>query len=107
VHASRLQWCGPNGEALGLTGPSTTDEVLCDSAGNELAASYLDVEMPRITRRSGYVRHAYFFAAPPEEGVLEVPLRAKVQADELPEDVDEEVLDWIISIAPERAATPR
>ena len=92
-------WCGPNGEELERR-PSLaeTSERLRDSSGTEHEAKYLTKTLPRIGTKPGHVLYFMGFTDVPAEGRKEIPMRLKVQADEIPDDVEEYVEDVIIGI---------
>jgi len=92
-------WCGPNGEELESRATlAETPERISDSNGTEHEANYLTKTLPRIGTKPGHVLYFMSFAEVPAEGRKEIPMRLKVQADEIPDDIEEYVKDAIIGI---------
>lgn len=63
--------------------------MLTDAGGREHKAQFLSVELPRVSRRTHYVKFLMFSIDVPHRGEMSVPMRATAQADELPDDIDE------------------
>lgn len=93
-------WCGPNGEELkpGRDSLAGTSERLEGFDGTEQEAKYLTTTLPRIGTKPGHVLNVMSFADIPSEGRLEIAVRVKVQADEIPDDVEEYVKDAIVGV---------
>jgi hypothetical protein len=95
-----LRWCGPRGEQLADATPAAeTPEELADADGRTWSGEYLKLTFPSVTRRAAYSRFAALSVEVPREGVRSVPLKVTAQADELPDDVDEEVECLMIRVA--------
>lgn len=85
-----LTWSGPLGQDLAeRSTPAPTDERLSDPTGVSMDAVYLALELPRVARRPHYVKFARLQFDVAIGGERWVPVRFTVQADELPDDVDE------------------
>ena len=95
-----LGWCGPNGQEIERARSSIaqTSETLEAPDGSEVEASYLVKTVDRVGTKPGHVFNFMCFVDVPETGRLEIPLRLKVQADEIPNDVDEYVEDVVIGV---------
>ncbi len=98
------RWSGPGGEEMPegeMTAP--TDELLPDAHGGETVASkFLSMTLDHVGLRPHYEKFVQFpVDLPPRESGLKqttVPVRVKVQADELPADVDEHVVDCTVHV---------
>jgi hypothetical protein len=66
--------------------------------GSEVEASYLTKTVDRVGTKPGHVLNLMCFADVPQTGRREIPFRVKAQADEIPNDIDEYVIDRIIGI---------
>lgn len=96
-----FRWCGPHGEEtnhpeLGRPNPGADECLELDD--QDVAAQFLMVVVPRITRRGGFVQHFCFSLDLPDDGSLtKIPVCATVQADEMPDDVVEYRDDFEVS----------
>ena len=88
--AHDLRWCGQQGEDLS-DAPKAGNTLEDFGDGHEVAAYWLAWDVPRVARRPYYVKHFAFWVDVPRAGEVIVPVRMKAQADELPDDIDEEV----------------
>jgi hypothetical protein len=106
VVASRgmgLRWSDPRGSELpDATAAAETPEQLTDAEGKVRPAEYLAVTLPKVTLRSWYAKFATLYFDVPAEGEMSVPLRVTAQADELPDDIDEEVEHIMLRVARSR-----
>jgi hypothetical protein len=98
-----LRWCGPGGEELAdVRPPAQTSEALTYPDGRVVESDCLYATLPEVGLRTPEVRFLSFsvnFPEPVEAGAeVVVPIRAKASADELPEDVEEVVLDHLACI---------
>jgi hypothetical protein len=98
------RWSGPGGEEI-PDGKQTapTPELLQDADGEErIASKHLGTTWRRIGMRSHYEKYVTLpVQLPPRETGLQqgtVPVRIKVQADELPDDIDEYVIDYTVRV---------
>jgi len=98
------RWSGPGGEetpAGQMAAP--TDELLPDAHGRETVSSkFLSMTLGHVGLRPHYEKFLQFpVDLPPRESGLKqttVPVRVKVQADELPDDVDEHAVDYTVHV---------
>jgi hypothetical protein len=74
--------------------PSSSDEVLRDAQGAASGARYLSWREPRIGLKPHYAYYVYVVLG----RALSCPIRVKVQADELPDDKDEVVEDFMVTV---------
>jgi hypothetical protein len=93
-------WCGPNGQETERFGSSIaqTGETLEAADGTEVEANYLMKVVDRVGTKPGHVFNFMCFVDVPDVGRREIPFRLKVQADEIPSDIDEYVIDRIVGI---------
>lgn len=98
-----VQWSGAQGEPVGPRQypADTPDEVLRAPDGREYRETqYLSKTWERIGRRPHYVK---FVTVPvggvPDTGEAIAPLRVRVEADELPDDEPEYVIDHAVRVA--------
>lgn len=99
---SDLRWSGPQGEEV--SGVSrmilTTPEILTDADGSDYEAQYLFHELPRVTRRTARLLHLTFYVEIPSKGERSVPIRVRVESDDLPDDDPEVVRELMIRVRP-------
>jgi hypothetical protein len=103
-HLEYARWAGPGGEEVPegkRTAP--TSERLPDEQGQETVPSkFLSATWSRIRLRPHYEKFVTFpVHLPPRESGLQqatVPVRVKVQADELPDDMEECVVDYTVRV---------
>jgi hypothetical protein len=95
-----IGWCGPNGQEIEPARASVaqTSEMLKAADGSEVEASYLTKTVERVGTKPGHVLNFMCFVDVPQEGRREIPFRLKVQADEIPSDVDEYVLGLVVGV---------
>jgi hypothetical protein len=106
-HVDRVRWCGPNGEELDLSDMvSETDEVLHSSDGQEFEGQYLARKVDGIGRRPHHVVFFQFYVNVPDDGMVLVPIRVRVQAEELPEDIEEYVVDYEVRVERQHPGIP-
>jgi hypothetical protein len=60
---------------------------------------WISEEIERIALRTPKLRHIAFAVQVPTDGELTVPLRIKAQADDLPDDVEERVKDYTVTVS--------
>ncbi|MEK6276938.1 MAG: hypothetical protein AABM29_02860 [Actinomycetota bacterium] len=103
-HLESVRWCGPNGEdhpdGPGSTAPASGWDVLKDGE-RDYPAKYLSRTIPEVGIKPHYALYFTFHVNVPDpgQGEARVPVRAKVQADEIPEDVDEYVEELVVRVA--------
>jgi hypothetical protein len=97
------RWAGPGGEESPdgkLT--AETPELLPDAKGNEtIPSKFLSSTWPRVGLRPHYEKFAQFpVELPPRDSARQttVPIRVRVQADELPDDIEEYVVDYTVHV---------
>ena len=88
-----VEWCGPNGEpseSKSEIAPAGEGDVVIDREQDKRSdVNYINRTLPRIGTRP---YHAIFFQFRHEvaaEGEVRVPIRVKVQADEIPQEIEE------------------
>lgn len=98
------RWAGPGGEEK-PDGKLTADtpELLPDAHGEEAVLSkYLSTTLEQVARRPHYEKFVQFpVELPPRDSGLKqttVPIRVRVQADELPDEIDEYVVDYTVHV---------
>jgi hypothetical protein len=92
--AEELSWSGPEGEELeGEDVSFPTSERIRASDGMEYAGKYLAMVLPRIGTNPSHVLYFKFKISLPAEIRFTVPLRVRVEADEIPADRDAYVAD--------------
>jgi hypothetical protein len=98
------RWAGPSGEEM-PDGKVTVDtpELLPDAEGNEtIPSKFLASTFDRVGRRPHYEKFVQFpVELPPRDSGLRqttVPGRVRVQADELPDDVGEYVVNYTVHV---------
>jgi hypothetical protein len=103
-HLEQVRWAGPNGQKV--VGPDvlsgttqTDDETLTAPDGTEYPAKYLVRQLPRVGTKPHHLLHFQFYVdlKTAGEGVV-IPVRVKVQADEIPDDVEDYVEDLAVRI---------
>jgi hypothetical protein len=92
-HLEQVRWAGPNGQKIeGSSGTAPTDdEMLTAPDGTEYHAKYLTRLLPRIGTKPHHLLHFQFYVEIKEPGEVVIPVRVKVQADEIPDDVEDYV----------------
>ena len=67
--------------------------------GSPVESQWLTIELPRVGRKPHHAIFVAFSAPSPERGEeTTVQLRIKAQADELPDDIDEYVIEHDVRI---------
>lgn len=66
--------------------------------GDEVAAQYLSMERERTPRRTSFVRRAFLQVPVPDAGESVVPLRVKVESDDLADDEPEVVREMLLRV---------
>lgn len=100
-----VEWCGAQGEPVGdrRYPADTPGEALHKPDGRELTETqYLADTWDRIGLRPHYVKFVKFMVNVPDAGEAAVPLRVRVEADELPDDQPEYVIDHMVRVGPRR-----
>ena len=92
-HLQETRWCGPNGQKVEApTGTTSTNEKLVASDGTEYPAKYLSRMLPRVGTKPHHLLHFQFSIELPRHGdSVVIPVRVKVQADEIPDDIEDYV----------------
>jgi hypothetical protein len=95
---SRLRWSGPRGEARPNVTQETlsTPEALVDADGKLSESEYVSRQLGRVTRRTAHLMHVTFPLPLPAEGESSVPIRVRVESDDLPDDQPEVVIDYMV-----------
>jgi len=94
-----FRWSGPGGHEIPNADPArypTTETFDHPEFGVE--AVYLMRELPRVTRKTPVVGWVRISAQVPMDGETVIPMRLKAAADELPDDEDEAVLDFVVRV---------
>ena len=94
--AADLRRTGPLGSPVGeWREPVNTSELLGTSDGSALPAHWLTMLLPRMGRKGGSVCFATFTIDVPEPnaGPRLVPMRVRVSAEELPDEVEDRVAE--------------
>ena len=87
---SEPRWCDPGGEEVEQRPTlAETSERLEGFDGTEYEARYLSKTLPRVGTKPSHVLYFIGDVQVPTEGRVEIPVRVKVQADEIPDDVEE------------------
>lgn len=99
-HLEHVKWCGPNGERSDETSvlTKTDDEKLTSPDGTEYEAMYLSRMLPRVGTKPHHLLHFRFRIEMQEPGPLVLPIRVKVQADEMPDDIEDYVKDLMVRV---------
>lgn len=86
-----VRWCGPNGEKLEDKSAVTanTAEKLVGPDGTEHQSMYLVRTLSRVGTKPNHVVFFEFYVEMQKSGEVVVPVRAKVQADEIPDDIED------------------
>jgi hypothetical protein len=95
---SGLKWCGPNGEELDVRrdAPLTSEQL--PGAADPNGSRWLTEEIQRVALRTPRLRWVLFGVDLPPDGQIDVPVRAKAQSDDLPDDVHERVKDFVVHL---------
>lgn len=100
AHLENVRWSGPGGQATEepkATAP--TNEKLTGPDGTEYDAKFLSRTLPRVGTKPHHVVYFQFWAETKRPGdSVAVPIRVKVQADEIPDDIEEYVVDHIVRV---------
>lgn len=89
------RWAGPGGQEVEGVNSATAkaDELLTDETGAEQPAMYLSQGIPRISTKPHYLRFVTFpVELPPRDAPIQgrtIPIRVTIQADEIPDEVEE------------------
>lgn len=93
-----LVWAGPDGAADPDKPKAVqTSERLSDAPGLPMTR-WLPYEFDRIAIRTPRMVWARLLAEVPPSGSLDLPVRVRVQSDDLPDDVTERVKDYVVHI---------
>jgi len=96
-----VRWSGPGGQQIEeskVTTP-TDDEKLIGPDGMAYEAKYLSRTLPRVGTKPHHLLHFQFYVATKEPGeVVVVPVRIKVQADEIPDEIEDYVQDLAVRV---------
>lgn len=90
-----LRWCGPNGEQR----PNAPNQLLTTPEplpGTEFRSWYLARELERVTRRTVRLVHFAFLMEVPADGEASVPIRVRIESDDLPDEEPEVVQELIV-----------
>lgn len=97
------RWCGAMGEeSEASSSPTPTSEVLVDQDREYDDCIFLSRIVPRIGTKPHHTLYFQFTMLDvPEQPdrELRVPVRIRVQADELPDDIEEYVQDLVVRVA--------
>jgi hypothetical protein len=97
---SDFKWCGPGGEDVDTRSHvAQTPERLTDGSRDGVPGQYLSMEVARVARRPHHLKFIRF--AVRLEGLnaeVVVPVKFTLQADELPDDVQEEFVTATIRV---------
>lgn len=96
-----VRWCGPHGEELGNGEQDVvfpTAETLTTSDGATYDSQYVVMTLPRIGTKPHHVLYLQFYVDLPARMLRFIPVRATVQADEIPDDVDEYVAELEVQV---------
>jgi hypothetical protein len=91
-------WTGPTGEAVGpdpIVAP-TSEELPGESDGR--GSQWIGEEIERVALRTPHVRWVRLQVSIPPKGGVNVPVRVRVESDDLPDDVEERVKDFIVRV---------
>ena len=95
---SALRWCDEGGADIpDGPAPTTTSEQIGNGA-NTGPAVYLYCNVPTVSVRSPVILFMRFHVGPLREHPIDVPVRIKAQADELPHDIQEVTLDRVVGV---------
>jgi hypothetical protein len=99
-HLESVRWCGPTGQEVDVSSVTTPtdDEKLTAPDGAEYDAKYLSRTLPRVGTKPHHLLHFQFYVHLPEPGEVVVPVRVKVQADEIPDEIEDYVADLDVRI---------
>jgi hypothetical protein len=97
-NTQNIRWSGPRGEPRPTESSEMlwTSETLTNAGGNVLAVEYLSRQLPRITRRTHYLVHVTLSLPIPDRLTRSVPIRVRVESDDLPDDQPEVVVDYML-----------
>jgi hypothetical protein len=100
AHLENVRWAGPGGQATEEPKATTPiDEKLTAPDGTEYDAKFLSCTLPRVGTKPHHVVYFQFYAETRRPGdSAEMPVRVKVQADEIPDDIDEYVVDHVVRV---------
>lgn len=97
-NGTALRWCNADGtEGLDLPAAAITAELVGEGDAAS-PATYLSRRLQSVSRRGADVMFIRMAVSPPTDGHIELPVRAKAQADELPDDIDEVILDRVLRV---------
>jgi hypothetical protein len=88
-------WCDANGNELHDVPHATTSAARLRIGDREIEAKWLSREIHRVSTR---VDQALFFACRLADNINRVPIRIRATADELPDDVEEVVGDFVVKV---------
>lgn len=97
-----VRWSGPEGEQIagGEVSAATEDETLEVQSGATVSCRYLSSKWERIGRRSHYAKHvAIYFRQIPDSGEVWVPLRVATEAEELPDEEPQYVVEHRVRVS--------
>lgn len=93
-----LRWCDEGGADIpDVPAPTTTAEEIGDGASAGPAV-YLYRYVPTVSLRSPVILFMRFHVGPLHEHPIDVPVRVKTQADELPHHIEEVILDRVVRV---------
>jgi hypothetical protein len=95
-----VRWSGPGGQQIDEPKMTTpTDEKLVGPDGMEYEAKYLVRTLPRVGTKPHHLVHFQFYAETrrPGDSVV-IPVRVKVQADEIPDEIEDYVEDLSVRV---------
>lgn len=100
AHLENVRWSGPGGqEAEEPTVTAPTDEKLTGPDGTKYEAKFLSRTLPRIGTKPHHVVYFQFYAETRRPGdSVAIPVRVKVQADEIPDGLDEYVAEHAVRV---------
>jgi hypothetical protein len=98
AHYQGLRWSGPSGEELAppQDAPLTSEQLPGSTDPN--GSRWLSDEIERVALRTPRVRWVLLGVDLPPDGEVDLPVRAKAESDDLPDDVEERVKDFVLHI---------
>lgn len=100
AHTQAVRWAAAGGQEIpagGVTLP--TAETLDHPDGGPQAAIYLEKTLSRVSRRpNGHVVYFQLHADIPHQGEAAIPIRVRVDCDDLPDDQADVTIDMLLRL---------
>jgi hypothetical protein len=96
-----IRWCGPNGEELeeDFGGTASRSDILVGTDGRRVQSKCIQRKLERVGIKPTRLLHFQFNVEVPSAGQAAIPIRVRVAADEMPDEVEYYPADHLLRVA--------